>query len=191
LDLQPPPQEDKYNTMNRQHGFTLVELMTTLMIVAILTTVAVPGFNTTIKNNRQITQANLLVSSISLARSEAVKHGRTAKLCVSSDQATAVPPTCTLETNWELGWIVWVDLNNDNVLDVGEERRFVQAFPPSITLTSTVTQLDFSAQGAAANAATINRTLDLCDNRVNETGRQISISATGRTNTNSNFAGCA
>ena len=177
--------------MNRQHGFTLIELMITLGIAAILLTVAVPGFNTTIKNNRLITQTNLLVSSIGLARSEAVKHGHTAKMCVSSDQATAVPPTCTLEINWELGWIVWVDLNEDDILDVGEERRYVQAFSPSTTLTSTVTQLDFSAQGAAANAATRNRTLDLCDNRTGETGRQIHISATGRTKTNSNFAGCA
>jgi len=176
--------------MNRQHGFTLVELMTTLMIAAILITVAVPGFNTTIKNNRQVTHANLLVSSISLARSEAVKHSRTATVCVSTNQA-AVPPTCTGETNWELGWVVWVDVDGDNFLDAGEERRFVQAFPQSTTLTSAVSRLDFSAQGAAADAATGNATLDLCDNRVNETGRQISISATGRTNTNSNFAGCA
>jgi len=109
--------------MNRQHGFTLIELMITLGIAAILLTVAVPSFNTTIKNNRLVTHANLLVSSIGLARSEAVKHGRTATVCVSSDQAT-----CTAETNWELGWMVWVDLNTNNQPDAGEERKFVHPF---------------------------------------------------------------
>lgn len=176
--------------MNRQHGFTLVELMTTLMIVAILTTVAVPGFNTTIKNNRQVAHANLLVSSVGLARSEAVKHGRTATVCVSTDQAS-VPPTCTGETNWELGWMVWVDVDGDTLLDAGEERRFVQPLSPGTTLTSAVSLLNFTAQGAAADAATAGATLDLCDNRVEETGRRISFSATGRASTDSDFAGCA
>jgi type IV fimbrial biogenesis protein FimT len=187
LVLQPPPQEDKYDIMNRQHGFTLVELLTTLGIAAILVTVAVPGFNTTIKNNRLITQANLLVSSVGLARSEAVKHGRTAIVCVSNDQAT-----CTGQTNWQLGWMVWVDLNVNNQPDAGEVRRLVQPLPPSTTVTSAVSRLDFSAQGAAADAATAAATLDLCDNRVGETGRRISISTTGRVNTTSNFLpGCA
>ena len=160
--------------------------MTTLMIAAILITVAVPGFNTTIKNNRLVTHTNLLVSSISLARSEAVKHGRTATVCVSTNQA-AVPPTCTGETNWELGWMVWVDVDGDSFVDAGEERRFVQPFPPSITLTSAVSLLNFSAQGAAADAATAAATLDLCDNRAGEIGRQIGISPTGRTSTTNNF----
>jgi len=170
--------------MNRQHGFTLVELMTTLMIAAILITVAVPGFNTTIKNNRLVTHANLLVSSISLARSEAVKHSRTATVCINANQPAV---GCTVGNNWELGWMVWVDLNNNNAPDPGEERRFVQPFPPSITLTSAVSLLNFSAQGAAADAATAAATLDLCDNRAGETGRQIGISPTGRTSTTSNF----
>ena len=174
--------------MNRQHGFTLIELMITLGIAAILLTVAVPGFNTTIKNNRLITQTNLLVSSIGLARSEAVKHGRTATVCVNSAQPAV---QCTAETNWELGWMVWVDLNTNNQPDPGEERRFIQAFPQSTTLTSAVSRLNFTAQGAAANDATSGATLDLCDNRTGETGRQIGISPTGRTKTDSNFAGCA
>jgi type IV fimbrial biogenesis protein FimT len=188
LVLQPPPQEDKYDIMNRQHGFTLIELMITLGIAAILLTAAVPSFNTTIKNNRLITQTNLLVSSISLARSEAVKHGRTATVCVNSAQPVV---QCTAETNWELGWMVWVDLNTNNQPDPGEERRYVQAFPQSTTLTSAVSRLNFTSQGAAANDATSGATLDLCDDRTGETGRQIGISATGRTKTDSNFAGCA
>jgi type IV fimbrial biogenesis protein FimT len=186
LVLQPPPQEDKYDIMNRQHGFTLVELMTTLGIAAILLTVAVPAFNTTIKNNRLVTQANLLVSSVGLARSEAVKHGRTATVCVSSDQAT-----CTGEVNWELGWMVWVDVDGDTLLDAGEERRLVQALPQGVTFTGTTSLLGFTSQGAAADPATGAATLDLCDNRVGETGRRISFSNTGRANTDSNFAGCA
>ena len=161
--------------MNRENGFTLIELMITLVIAVILLTVAVPSFNTTIKDNRLITDANRLVSSLSLARSEAVKHGRTATVCVSSDQAT-----CTGETNWALGWMVWVDANGDTNLDAGEERGFVAAFPGnSVTFTSGASQIQFTAQGTATATATLN----LCDDRAGETGRRIAISAAGRANT--------
>lgn len=167
--------------MNRENGFTLIELMVTLAIAAILLTVAVPSFNTTIKDNRLITDANRLVSSLALARSESVKLSRTATVCVSSDQAT-----CTGETNWALGWMVWVDVNGNANLDAGEERGFVDSFPGnSVTFTSADTSIGFTAQGAAA----ANVTLDLCDDRAGETGRRITISNTGRANTSN--LGCA
>jgi len=167
--------------MNRENGFTLIELMVTLAIAAILLTVAIPSFNTTIKNNRIVTDANRLVSTIGLARSEAVKLGRTATVCVSADQAT-----CTGETDWTLGWMVWVDANGNAVLDAGEERGFVDAFPGnSVTFTSAASQIQFTSQGAATAAVT----LDLCDDRVGETGRRINVSNTGRANTSD--LGCA
>ncbi len=167
--------------MNRENGFTLVELMITLAIATILLTVAIPSFNTTIKNNRIITDANRLVSSVGLARSEAVKQGRSATVCVSSDQAT-----CTGETDWTLGWMVWVDVNGNAVLDAGEERGFVAAFPGnSVTFTSAASQIQFTSQGAATAAAT----LDLCDDRAGETGRRINVSNTGRASTTN--LGCA
>jgi type IV fimbrial biogenesis protein FimT len=158
--------------MNRENGFTLVELLVTLVIAAILLTVAVPSFNTTIKDNRLITDANRLVSSLALARSEAVKHGRTATVCVSSDQAS-----CTGELDWALGWMVWVDVDGDAVFDAGEERGFVDAFPGNgVTFTSAASTIAFTAQGAATAVVT----LDLCDDRAGETGRRISISRAGR-----------
>lgn len=167
--------------MNRENGFTLVELMITLAIAALLLTVAVPSFNTTIKDNRLVTRANALVSAVGLARSEAVSFGRPASVCVSSDQAT-----CTGETNWTLGWMVWVDTNGNGVLDVGEARGLSAGFAGTgMTFNSAASQIQFTAQGAA----TANVVLTLCDDRVGETGRQISISNTGRPNT-ADFNAC-
>ncbi|MCG6866333.1 MAG: GspH/FimT family pseudopilin [Thiogranum sp.] len=167
--------------MNRENGFTLVELIVTLAIAAILMTVAVPSFMTTIKNNRLITDANRLVSSVGLARSEAIKQGRTATVCVSADQAT-----CTGETDWTLGWMVWVDVNGNAAFDAGEERGFAAAFPGNgVTFTSGASQIQFTPQGAATAAAT----LDLCDDRAGETGRRINVSNTGRASTTN--LGCA
>ena len=159
--------------MNRQHGFTLVELIITLVIAAILTTVAVPSFNTTIKNNRLITQTNALVASLNLARSEAIKHARQATVCVSSNQNS-----CTGGTDWSQGWLVWVDVDNDNVLDNGEERRVVETLPPNMTFTANVSQIQYTAQGAVTGTGTFS----VCDDRSGETGRTIRIRNTGRAN---------
>jgi type IV fimbrial biogenesis protein FimT len=90
--------------MKRSRGFTLVELMITLALAAIILSLAVPGFQDIIRNNRAATQSNELVAALSLARSEAVKRGARVSLCPSTDQAS-----CTGGTDWADGWIVFLD----------------------------------------------------------------------------------
>lgn len=92
--------------MKKINGFTLIELMITLAIAAILLTVAVPSFRTFIENNKAITQVNDVVSAHNLARMEAIKRGSPVTVCTSSN-GTA----CSNSTNWKNGWIVFNDLN--------------------------------------------------------------------------------
>jgi len=91
--------------MKRSRGFTLIELMITLLLAAIILALGVPGFQDIVRNNRAATQSNELVAALSLARSEAVKRGARVSLCPSTDQAT-----CTGGTNWANGWIVFRDI---------------------------------------------------------------------------------
>ncbi len=65
---------------NRTAGFTLIELMVTMVILALVATIAIPGFGRLIDNNRLVSGTNLLVSSIKLARSEAIKRGENVTL---------------------------------------------------------------------------------------------------------------
>ena len=58
--------------MNKSRGFTLMELLVTLVIVSILASMAVPSFSGLIQNNRMSTQFNELLAILGLARSEAV-----------------------------------------------------------------------------------------------------------------------
>jgi type IV fimbrial biogenesis protein FimT len=90
-------------------GFTLIELMVTIMVMAITLTLAVPSFQQAINSNRVITQANDLLASLSSARSEAVKRGFQVTVCKANIAAN--PNQCDTTVNWESGWIVFVDQN--------------------------------------------------------------------------------
>ncbi len=169
--------------MEKERGFTIVELMVGLSIAAILLTVGLPSMHDLIRNNRLVAATNTFVSSLYLVRSEAIKQGRNATLCVSSDLVK-----CTGEINWQLGWIAWVDIDaSGGDPDAGEILRIVQSLPASITITPNVAQSSFQidAQGAVNNP---NVTLDLCDDRTGEIGKQLRIMATGGVSLNSQFA---
>lgn len=98
--------------MNRQRGFTLTELIITLAVAAIVLTIGVPAFQSTIRSTRIVTHTNDFISSINLARSEGIKRGRRVVLCKSSNGTS-----CTTSGNWEQGWIVFVDVNNNAAVD--------------------------------------------------------------------------
>ncbi|MCL5801586.1 MAG: GspH/FimT family pseudopilin [Gammaproteobacteria bacterium] len=101
-----------YRLMKKNHGFTLVELMITLAVVAILATVAVPSFMAFIQNNRITAQTNDLVTALNIARSEAIHRNSATTVCSSSDGATCVG-------SWDSGWLVRVGTTG-TVLSVHE-----------------------------------------------------------------------
>jgi type IV fimbrial biogenesis protein FimT len=79
---------DSMSASARHKGFTLIELMLTLLVMAIVLTLAVPSFTGIIRNTRATTDVNTLVSALQLARSEAVKRGT--EVSVTATDATSL-----------------------------------------------------------------------------------------------------
>ncbi|MDP4945780.1 MAG: GspH/FimT family pseudopilin, partial [Alishewanella sp.] len=74
--------------MRRNAGFTLIELMITVVVLGIVATIAVPSFISLVQSNQLTGQINQLVGALSAARTEAIKMNQNVVFCHSSDGAT-------------------------------------------------------------------------------------------------------
>lgn len=102
-------------SMERHKGFTVVELLITIVVVSILLATGVPSILQMVKNNRVTMQANKLVTSVQLGRNEAVKRGTRTTVCA----ANTTLDDCAGSSNWANGWIVFSNLDNDSTADTG------------------------------------------------------------------------
>ena len=98
-----------------QTGFTLYELLITLLVAGILIGIGVPNVMEFQRNSAMTTAANQLLTGFIMARTEAVKRQAPVGVCLSANP-TAATPTCSpnaVANAADLGFIVWVD-DNDN-----------------------------------------------------------------------------
>lgn len=86
----------------RAAGFTLLELMLTVGIAAILLAIGVPSFRYVTTANRASSEINALLGDMQFARGEAIREGQAVSICPSNDGAT-----CLVTTIWNSGWIVF------------------------------------------------------------------------------------
>ena len=98
----------------RALGFTLMELMVTLSVAAILLAIAAPSFTSIFNTNRLAGSANELLATLQSARIEAVRRNLRTVVCRSDDGSTCN----TAGGNWG-GWLAFVDTNANGVYDPG------------------------------------------------------------------------
>ena len=132
-------------------GFTLLELLITMSLAAILLTIAVPSFRYVSNSNRIAGEVNGLLGDLQFARAEAIKEGRTVTVCVSNDGQS-----CANSTSWQGGWIVFSDPTNVGVVDPGETiLRWQKTFSSSDTFVASnnVSAITFNREGYAIGIA--------------------------------------
>jgi prepilin-type N-terminal cleavage/methylation domain-containing protein len=90
-------------THRGQGGFSLIELLTVIVVAGILAVYGLPNLISLIRADTLSTSANKLVFALNYARNEAVKRDAQVYVCPSSDGAT-----CTNGSSWAIGWMVYI-----------------------------------------------------------------------------------
>lgn len=134
-------------------GFSLVEMLTTMSILAILLVVASPGLASLTSANALSSAQSELAAAMMLARGEAMKRGTQIGL-------TATAPVAG--TEFTGGWTIFVDSNGNGLYDVGEVIvRQQPAYRTNVRIStaSGTTTLAFNSRGFLVPSSLVTFTL--------------------------------
>ncbi|MDG2175706.1 MAG: GspH/FimT family pseudopilin [Gammaproteobacteria bacterium] len=176
--------------IGKNKGFTMLELLITLAILAILSTVAIPSLVDTLGRMSVNSGARNLVGTLNLARSEAVRRSQDVSIC-----PTANGLDCAAN-NWTGGWIVFVDNNNDadgdtGSIDAGD--TVIRVIEPladlNLSFTPAASLLVYDNKGFGKN--TLIYTFKVCPQDGNiDNAKQVEISLSGRARTTDGVLTC-
>jgi type IV fimbrial biogenesis protein FimT len=183
-------------------GFTLLELMVTVSLAAIILGLGIPNLTQFIRNNRMTSAANDMLAAIHTARTEGVKRRAFTSFCFTDDPGAAAP-TCA---NAGRGWIVFVDdvdpaatsANDANFVVDANEAVLLRhdALPAQFTsmnkTPANTRGIVFTQSGFARTTATPLTGVVLCDYRgnvavngpLNSAARAVVVAVTGRPQVN-------
>lgn len=165
----------------RAAGFTLIELMVTVAIGAVLMMVAAPSFIGFQRNSEMTSLTNALLAAANTARAEAMKTGMNAFVVPSGNGS-----------DWSAGWVVFVDKNRDNAYTASADTTvLVQGATPSyITITGTgnaaispASYIRFDSSGYASTAGNLTLSIvrsDVPSAQADAETRRIVVAPTGR-----------
>lgn len=156
-------------TMRAQYGFTLIELIVAIAILAIVIAIAAPSFNRTVQSNRAAVMSNELLGALQTTRSEALKRRTNVTLCRRNANGT----DCDNSADWSAGWLL---IQGSLVLRIWEPATGIALTGPSdgITYRSNGTTTLNAAQTFQIETPSCQRT--------------VSVTVTGNASANTN--GC-
>ena len=166
-----------------QAGFTLIELMMVLVLVAILLGVAGPSFQDSLQRNRMLSTVNEMSSAMSFARAEAVIRTQPTALCATTEAAACAG------ANWETGYLIFVDNGEgggtaqDGTLNGAEELlRIGDPAPVGVTVRTVnfPSNANIVFQDSGRVLQNITGTVTVCDARGANEARGIIVEVSGQ-----------
>ncbi len=161
----------------RNRGYTLLELMITLAIAAILLTVTVPAYRVQRLNAHMTAASTDIISNFMSARAESVGRNTHVTVCKRNEDGNA----CVTDGNWEQGWLTFVSDSSGSLADPNDIIQIHRALPEGMTVwgTSEIEDLiTYHPNGLTSLSST--QRLVLCDERGFDEARGIVFSIIGK-----------
>jgi type IV fimbrial biogenesis protein FimT len=157
-----------------RNGFTMMELVLVIAILAIILTMATPHLGRFVSNQRLSAAAQTLQLDIMYARAIAISEQRVMVLCPSQSGQH-----CDDTSTWHTGWIIFNDRNADREWQASEKLFRVTSVLAGVSASSSVfrKRIRFYPNGSAPGTA---MTINLCPVRDNFSARAVVIANSGR-----------
>jgi prepilin-type N-terminal cleavage/methylation domain-containing protein len=141
----------------RTRGFTLLELLISVTVMALLVVIAAPGFSSFLGRTRTTGSATTLAADLNFARTEAIMRNVPVLMCAKDPAASR----CGTTQNWQVGWVVCVDADADGSCDAGtaaapNPMRVRVGATDGLMVTGPAAALRFSGLGSVALSATFS-----------------------------------
>lgn len=175
------------STMRKTSGFTLIEALVVLSIIAVLLGLAAPSFKSMIQSNNMTSTVNGFLADMRFARSEAIRRGGNVVMC-QSDNPEAATPNCGSGTSWESGWIIFHDLNGNGSKTAAEPLLRAQSRISEVnTITAgAATKFTFTATGRVTLGGMTSFLFGSPSAFSSEAQRTVCVSVGGRARINGN-----
>jgi type IV fimbrial biogenesis protein FimT len=132
----------------KQTGFTLIELMVAIFVLAVLLGLSVPNFRDFLRNSRLTAAANDLLADINLARTESIKRRQIVTVCGTDAPGDATPSCVAPDANGFGAWVVFVDEDGDGVVAAANDvLRRHEALPSGVNSRSNAGFVSYADTG--------------------------------------------
>ena len=157
----------------KTRGYTLYELLITLLLVALLSAITVPSLSASLARQRQRAEIDALFHAVHVARKESIMRRRVVSICPSKDATT-----CGGNADWSNGWLMFENTDRDWPPHIDDGEVLIQHHAVGAETTMTANRPGFTLRATFLRAT--NGTIIVCDSQSRIPARALVISYSGR-----------